>query len=204
MNPCGTIRIAALAGATVGLLGGHAQAAGPLASQSKQDAKDDKEKGESRATASGSKAGVPGRATGGGEETVPGRDTGLPSGGGEQEGRATGPSSGLPTPVVLCEGREELVLRGRTIETDGVGVEARENGHIVIGDCQIRSGSIAIRASGDADVEIDNSHIEGAVAAVQYEGNSDVEASQTEFVGPLARSGRADFEDKGGNTFKKR
>jgi hypothetical protein len=118
----------------------------------------------------------------------------------QQVSRAFQPA-GVDEAVFSCGGGDELELEGRTIDSDGVVIYAFGSCDVVIENCEITSRSVAIRVEGNADVEIINSRIEGAIAAIQHGGNADIEASGTEFIGEIV--GRGDFEDNGGNTFRK-
>lgn len=111
--------------------------------------------------------------------------------------------SGVEEAVFSCGGGNELVLEGRTIDSDGIVVYAYGSCDVLIENCEITSRSVAIRIEGNADLEINDSRIEGAIAAIEYGGNADVEASGTDFIGELVqRGGNAEFEDLGGNTFR--
>jgi hypothetical protein len=112
-------------------------------------------------------------------------------------------SAGSPEVAFSCGSSEDLVLRGRTIETDGIAIDASGSCDVVIDNCEITSRTVAIRVTGSADVEIINSRIEGLTAAVEIAGTGDVEAEDTEFIGGILKSGIAGFEDNGGNTFRK-
>jgi hypothetical protein len=98
---------------------------------------------------------------------------------------------------------DDLILRGRAIETPGVAIIAYANCSVLIVDCEISSGSVAIRASGNVDVEIRDSRIEGLTAAIELAGNATAEASGTDFVGRVITTGNAELEDLGGNTFSR-
>jgi hypothetical protein len=98
---------------------------------------------------------------------------------------------------------DDLILRGRTIETPGVAIIAYANCSVLIVDCEISSGSVAIRASGNVDVEIRDSRIEGLTAAIELSGNATAEASGTDFIGRVITTGNAELEDLGGNTFSR-
>ena len=106
--------------------------------------------------------------------------------------------------VFSCGGTEDLVLRGRTLDSDGVVVHAYGSCDVLIVGCEVTSRSVTIRVEGNAKVEIRDSRIEGLTAAIELRGNADGEAKDTDFVGELRRSGNAKFKDLGGNTFRKR
>lgn len=111
--------------------------------------------------------------------------------------------TGSQEAVYTCGGRDDLVLQGETIETDGIAIYADGSCDVVIINCEIYSRTVAVRVAGTADVEIRDSRIEGLAAAVEISGNAEVEASDTTFIGDIITSGNAELEDLGGNTFRR-
>jgi hypothetical protein len=115
------------------------------------------------------------------------------------------PSITVGDAEVVCQGNQDLTLRNRKIEADGVAIIAQGNCDLDIIDSEITSGSdVAVLVQGNAEVEIRNSHVAGVRFSVVIQGNAEVEAAGTTFVGKVSRQGgNANFDDDGGNEFLK-
>ena len=122
-----------------------------------------------------------------------------------------GTGTGTPAPdpftqanTVTCGSRSHrVVINGKVIEDAGVTVSVRGECTVVIRNSLIVSGKSAVRVRGGADLVVEDSIIVGEGAWLDSAGTTFVSASGSVFHGAQEVRGSFEYEDLGGNTFRR-
>ena len=113
------------------------------------------------------------------------------------------PSAKQPLDPIVCEENRDLVIRERSIWTQGDGIVVSGNCDLEIVDSHVLAGGVAIRADGNAGVTIVGSFVQGRAGAVYADGNAEVEYRDSTLRGGVGAEGNADLSDGGGNRFER-
>lgn len=108
-----------------------------------------------------------------------------------------------PHPAYRCSGQTDKVLSGVHIETGGIAIRVSGNCTLIIKNSFIRGGAKAIHVSGNGTLHIKTSTVVSSRIAVHTSGNGTTNAKKTTFFGRSAVSGNGDFNNNGGNKFRK-
>ncbi len=126
---------------------------------------------------------------------------------------------------VHCKDAEDIVLDKVLIEAKEVAVRISGACDVVIKNSVIKGGVHALLIEGSGDIELVNSTVDSAGSAVTIQGSGDVSltgatvtgqktavllqgsgnvsAKDTRFQGKKVVQGTGEYEDRGGNTWKK-
>jgi outer membrane protein OmpA-like peptidoglycan-associated protein len=104
-----------------------------------------------------------------------------------------------PSPPILCDGNEDMTVRGRYITGGPNGVEARTNCEIVIVNSHIEVAGIGVLALGNSEIRVINSFVSGSRGALVAEGNSEIRYRDSTIHGGIFARGNAETIDKGNN-----
>lgn len=95
---------------------------------------------------------------------------------------------------VVCNGMQEMVMRGRLIEAENLAVSAEGTCSLEIIGSRIVADGTALRASGSATIKLVDSHVSGGEFAVQASGMSTVSHHNSRVEGNVSTSGLASVE----------
>lgn len=94
---------------------------------------------------------------------------------------------------MACDGHDDLIVRGRFIETAG-------NGIVVSGDCDVEvvgsyivAGGVGILVNGDGDAIVRDSHVEGRRAALLASGDGEIRYYGTTLRGGVRTEGHGEI-----------
>jgi hypothetical protein len=108
-----------------------------------------------------------------------------------------------PHDPVTCKGEEYVALVQADIRGGSrPAVTASGSCHVAIRVSRLASDGIAVSVSGSASVDISHSQVTGGTAAVQAVDSATVEAKDSELRGGMKSTGKARFDDQGGNSFE--
>jgi hypothetical protein len=108
-----------------------------------------------------------------------------------------------PHDPVTCKGTQYVALVQADVRGgSGPAVTASGECHVSIRVSRLSSDGIAVSVSGSASVDIANSEVTGATAAVQAVDSATVEAKNSQLHGAMKTTGKARFDDQGGNSFE--
>lgn len=95
---------------------------------------------------------------------------------------------------VVCDGTQEMVLRGRLIEAGDVAVSAEGTCNLEIIGSRIVADGTALETSGTATIKLFDSHVSGRDFAVRSSGMSTVSHHNSRIEGNVSTSGFATVE----------
>jgi outer membrane protein OmpA-like peptidoglycan-associated protein len=104
-----------------------------------------------------------------------------------------------PSGPVVCDSNDDLVIRGRSIETTGNGLEVHGNCDVLLVDSRIVADGIGVLVRNNGDVEIENCYIEGALAEILAENLSEAYYRDSTIRGGIRSRNLAELHDEGGN-----
>lgn len=98
-----------------------------------------------------------------------------------------------PAQPIACSGNDDVVLRGRVIETAGVAIQVHGNCDVEIIDSHIVAGGVAVLVQGNGDAVLSGSYVEGEQAALVAEGNGEIRYRETTLRGDTYTGGRGEI-----------
>ena len=108
-----------------------------------------------------------------------------------------------PRKPYRCTGQTDKVLSGVEISTAGIAVKVTGNCTLHINNSFIRGGKTAIKVTGNGTLSIRNSTVVSSRTAVLTTGNGTTNAKNSTFHGRNRVKGNGDFNNNGGNKFRK-
>ena len=81
--------------------------------------------------------------------------------------------------------------------------DAKHGGDIEVVNSTIESAGSAITIQGSGDVSLSGATVTGQKTAVLIQGSGNVSAKDTRFQGKKVVQGTGEYEDRGGNSWKK-
>ncbi len=91
---------------------------------------------------------------------------------------------------ITCASNNDLVVRGRFIETEGNGIVVEGNCEIVVADSHIVAGGVAVLVQGNGEAMLSNSYVEGRQAALVAAGNGEIRYNDTTLRGATRTGGQ--------------
>lgn len=119
---------------------------------------------------------------------------------GPLKAEAPPPSELTRSGPVVCEGMQEMVLRGRLIDAQNVAVAAEGTCNLEIHGSRIVAEGTALRTSGSATIKLVDSHVSGGEFAVRASGASSVSHHNSRIEGEVSTSGLASVERGSGSS----
>lgn len=94
---------------------------------------------------------------------------------------------------MVCDGNDDLIVRGRFIETAGNGIEVRGDCDLEVVDSHIVAGGVGILVDGDGDAIVKDSHVEGGRAALLAGGDGEIRYYGTTLRGGVRTEGHGEI-----------
>lgn len=94
---------------------------------------------------------------------------------------------------MVCNGNDDLVVRGRFIETAGNGIEVSGDCDVEVVGSHIVAGGVGILVVGDGDAIVKDSHVEGRRAALLAGGDGEIRYYRTSLRGGVRTEGHGEI-----------